>query len=137
MKKIDGYSFSELYLFDGNDSWEQWKEQNPLTSRVDLREPDKAELAPNVVQEDQYHFIRLYKYLTELLMELTYTTGPLVSGLKKAKPKAAKKIRVGIFNKIQPVAALIEALIVSLSDHEIHALRSGNKSLLDFAKRKD
>ena len=137
MKNMDDYSFSELCLFDGNDGWEQWKEQNPLRSRVDLGEPDKAELAPNAVQEDQYHFIRLYNYLTELLMELTYTTGPLVSGLKKAKSKAAKKIRVGIFNKIQPVAALIEALIVSLSDHEIHALRSGSKSLLDIAKRKD
>ncbi len=131
---------TELMVLEGNRDWEQWKENWPLTSPGYLRDgDDKHEITLPSTKADQQQYVRLFAYIHDLLDELACKSGDAAIDFNNAiaenDEEAADAIEAENDENIKYYAAMIEALIVSLDDEEIRAIRSVSKEIKARTKR--
>ena len=131
---------TELMVLEGNSDWDQWKKNWPLTSPGYLRDgDDKNEISLPLTKEDQQQYVRLFAYLHDLLDELACKSGDAAIDSNKAiaenDEEAADAIEAENDENIKYCAAMIEALIVSLDDEEIRAIKSVSKAIKTRTKR--
>ena len=131
---------TELMVLEGNRDWEQWKENWPLTSPGYLRDgDDKQEITLPSTKADQQQYVRLFAYLHDLLAELAQNSSDAAHEYDQAEAEndeeTAEEINAEIAEDVKYCAAMIEALIVSLDDEEIRAIRSISKEIKARTKR--